>query len=141
MIVSNSLDLKKHLDKKTAVALGSFDALHMGHIKVISAAVSYARANNLLALVQIFDASFFKEPINTLEDRLEIIKNIGADIVVVEKFDETFKSLSHQEFVKDYLGDRYNAETVFSGENYRFGYLAKGDIQDNLLQTLGVKGT
>ncbi len=128
MIISNSLDLKKQLNKKTAVALGSFDALHIGHTEVIKAAVNYAHANNLLSLVQIFDASFFKEPINTLQERLEIIKNIGADIVVVEKFDEDFKSLSYQDFVKEYLTGRYNAKIVFSGENYRFGHLAKGDV-------------
>ena len=51
MIVSNSLDLKKHLNKKTAVALGSFDALHIGHIKVIESAVKYAKDNGLLSLV------------------------------------------------------------------------------------------
>ena len=95
---------------------------------MIKASINYAQRNNLLSLVEIFDASFFKEPINTLEERLRIIKNLGADIVVVEKFDEVFKALPYQDFVREYLFNRYNAEIVFSGENYRFGHLAKGDV-------------
>ena len=49
-------------------------------------------------------------------------------MVVVEKFDDAFKALEYQTFVKEYLFERYNAKIVFSGENYRFGHLAKGDI-------------
>ncbi len=127
MIVLNNLNINNLLSGKTAVALGSFDAIHKGHIKVIKSAIEYAKKNNLVSLVQLFDTSFFKEPINTLEKRIKIIEELGADFAVVESFDEAFRKMTYQEFVLDRIKDKYNAKAVFAGENYRFGHLAKGD--------------
>ena len=67
--------------------------------------------------------------VNTLEKRLEILEDMGADIVVIEEFSPQFKRVSYDEFVREYLVNRYNAAAVFSGENYRFGYMAEGDTQ------------
>ncbi len=127
MIVLNGLNAKSLLPGKTAVALGSFDAIHKGHIKVIKSAIEYAKANGLLSLVQLFDTSFFKEPVNTLEKRIKILEELGTDFIVVESFDDTFRKMSCQDFVCNRLKLKYNAEIVFAGKNYRFGHLAKGD--------------
>lgn len=130
MIVVNSTELGDVLNSKTAVALGSFDALHKGHLKVIEAAIRYAKSNGLKSLVQIFGSTFFKESINTLKRRLKILEETGADIVVVEQFDENFRKLTYKDFVSEYLNQRYNAAMVFAGKNYRFGYLAEGDSEN-----------
>lgn len=127
MIVLNSLNINNRLPGKTAVALGSFDAIHKGHIKVIKSTIEYAKENGLISLVQLFDTSFFAEPINTLEKRIKIIEELGADFAVVENFDEAFRKITYQEFVLDRIKDKYNATAVFAGENYHFGHLAKGD--------------
>ena len=127
MIITNRNEIKNYTTKKTAVALGSFDAIHKGHIKVISAAVCFAKENGLLSLVQIFENPGMKEALNSTSDRIEILKSLNVDIVVIEKFDEEFKSTSYSDFVRDYINARYNAAAVFAGQNYRFGYMAKGD--------------
>lgn len=129
MIVVNSTELGNVLNSKTTVALGSFDALHKGHLKVIESAIQHAKSNSLKSLIQIFDSTFFKEPINTLRRRLKILEETGADIVVVEQFDQDFQKLTYKEFVSKYLKHRYNAATVFAGKNYRFGYLAEGNSE------------
>ena len=129
MIVVNSTELENILNSKTAVALGSFDALHKGHLKVIESAIQHAKNNRLKSLVQIFDSTFFKEPINTLKRRLKILEETGADIVVVEQFDLGFRKLTYKEFISKYLKHHYNAATVFAGKNYRFGYLAEGNSE------------
>ena len=127
MIVTNSNDLKLHIDgKKTAVALGSFDAMHKGHTEVIGGAVAYARQNDIPAVVQLVEIPRDVK-VNTLEKRIKILEKLGADIVVIEEFSPEFKSVGYKEFVSEYLAERYNAAAVFSGDNYRFGHMAEGD--------------
>ncbi len=129
MIVTNSNELKNLTgDKKTAVALGSFDALHKGHTEVIGSAVRYARKAGIPAVVQLVEVPCATR-VNTLERRIEILERLGADIVVVEEFSPKFKSVGYKEFVSDYLAERYKAEAVFSGDNYRFGHMAEGDTE------------
>ena len=129
MTVTNSTELKNYIkNKKTAVALGSFDALHKGHIKVISGCIDYARKNGLLSMVQLVEIPNAKR-INSLKERLEILEGMGADVVVVEEFSPQFKGVKYDGFVREYLAGRYNAAAVFSGENYRFGYMAEGDTK------------
>ncbi len=133
MVITNSNELSKYTDKKTAVALGSFDAMHKGHLKVIGEAVSFAKANGLYSLVQLFETvpkskgEIFE--INSLSSRVEILETLDVDIVVVEVFDEKFKNTRYDEFVKRYLKETYNASAVFAGDNYRFGYKAAGDVR------------
>ncbi len=129
MIVTNSNELKNYTNgKKTAVALGSFDALHKGHIKVIKGCIEYAGKAGLFSLVQLVEIPNAKR-VNSLDGRLKILEDMGADIVVIEEFSPEFKRVRYNAFVTEYLVARYNAAAVFSGENYRFGYLAEGDTQ------------
>ncbi|MBE7023619.1 MAG: riboflavin biosynthesis protein RibF [Ruminococcaceae bacterium] len=129
MTVLNGKDIRfSKTEKKTAVALGSFDALHKGHIKVISAMKKYAENNNLLAVVQLVDIPNVQK-INSDEKKLEILQRLGVDVVLKEDFTTEFKSVKYDNFVAEYIAERYNAAAVFSGENYRFGHMAEGDIQ------------
>lgn len=127
MIITNSAELNNILkDKKTAVALGSFDALHKGHIYVIGKAVEYAKENNLTALVQLVEIPS-RLRINTLETRLRILEEMGVEVVVMEQFTESFRSVNYKNFICEFLSEKYNAAAVFCGDNYRFGYMAEGD--------------
>ncbi len=127
MIVTTNFELKKYLTKKTAAALGTFDAVHKGHMAVIKNAVEYAKKENLIALVQLVESGC--ERVNSLQKRLKIFEEMGVDIVVVEKFTEEFRKVAYQDFVSEYLAKKYNAGAVFTGENYRFGHKAEGDVQ------------
>ncbi len=139
MIVTNSTDLKKYLTKKTAAALGSFDAVHKGHLSVIEGAVRYAKKEGLHALVQLVETDCQK--VNSLEKRLEILENTGVDFVVVEKFTEGFRTTDYKTFVEESLAGKYNAQAVFTGENYRFGHRAEGDVEklSELCSQYGIK--
>jgi len=129
MIVTNSNELKNLIgDTKTAVALGSFDAMHKGHTEVIGSAVKYARTHSIPAVVQLVEIPCAVK-VNTLEKRLTVLEKLGADFVVIEEFSPQFKSVGYKEFVSEYLAGRYNAEAVFSGDNYRFGHMAEGDTK------------
>lgn len=132
MVVTNSNELSKYTDKKTSVALGSFDAIHKGHLKVIGEAVLFAKEKGIYSLVQLFETVPESKgealEINSLSSRIKILEELDVDIVVIETFDEKFKNTKYDEFVRRYLKNTYNAAAVFAGDNYRFGYKAAGNI-------------
>lgn len=110
---------------KTAVALGSFDGLHKGHMSVIACALSF-KERGLVPLVMLFDthpllALTGKAPSRILQDekRLEILKNLGIETKVIS-FNE-IKDYSCREFFEKILLGTLNAGAVCCGENYRFG--------------------
>lgn len=123
-------------ETKTAVALGNFDAMHIGHIGIIQNAVDYAKENGIKSLVYMFSdspAEFItgkKIPaVNSMEKRLEILQNCGVDIVVAEEFGSEIMNMSCENFADKYLKDRFNAAYVAVGYNYRFGKGGAGDAE------------
>lgn len=128
MIIKYTDEIKELSDKKTVVALGSFDALHIGHLRLIEKAKAIAEEQNCLLLVQLFEFPS-NECINTLQKRLDILESMGVDAVVIEKFTEEFRKTDYKDFVEEYIKNRYNAGFVCAGYNYRFGYKALGDTQ------------
>lgn len=119
-------------DKKTAVALGTFDGLHKGHMSVINKAV-IQKSNGLLPVILLFS----KHPQTALTGKTqkslfcgavkdEIIKNTGCTPYTVD-FDR-IKNMSAEEFVKEILVTELNAKTVCCGFNYRFAKNSSGDI-------------
>lgn len=131
MTVIEGIKAEVEIFRGTAAALGSFDALHRGHMRIIGDTVRYAKENKLLSLVQLFsypDSMGFK-CINTIEKRVEILEKARVDIVVIESFDDSFKNMSAEEFVARRLHCGYRAEAVFAGFNYSFGRGAVGDTE------------
>lgn len=136
MIVVNSSEIRKFTDKKTSVALGSFDALHRGHTQLIKMAADIAKERGYTSLVQLFrippggyNSKGEIECVNTLEKRLSILEAMGIDMVVIEDFDESFRKTSYKEFVSEYIQEKYNAAVVCAGYNYRFGFKAEGNTE------------
>ena len=132
--LAKGTELKTYTGRKTAVALGSFDSIHKGHISIITEMCKYAKEHGLLSVVQIFEIPpklYNGEAlnVNTMKRRLEILEEMGVEAVVIESFTQEFRGIEYEEFVSDFLSERYNAKAVFAGENYRFGHLAKGDAK------------
>lgn len=121
-------------DFKTAVALGSFDGLHKGHISVITCALSF-KERGFVPLVLLFD----KHPLLSLtgkapaellqcEERNKILCELGTQIKVIS-FDSV-KNLSCRDFFKDILVDTLNAGAICCGWNFRFGKDNAGDCEE-----------
>lgn len=122
-------------DLNTAVALGRFDAMHAGHIEIISTAVKNAKDNGLKSLVYMFindplelTAGKRIKSVNSLEKRIEILESLDVDIVVADSFDIEFMSISCDNFIKEYIEKRFRAKRVIAGFNYRFGVGGSGNI-------------
>jgi riboflavin kinase/FMN adenylyltransferase len=129
--------------RPSAVALGVFDGVHVGHRAILGAAVAHARATGASALVCTFEPHPLEvlqpdrapQAITTLDERLELIADCGVDGTVVLTFTRELAAVEPEAFVKDVLVDRLAARQVVVGFNHRFGRGARGDAA--LLRDLG----
>ena len=117
--------------KGTAVALGYFDGVHIGHRELISLLVREAKAKGLTSYILTFadDISKTKKTqsvIYNTKEKLTIFSSLGVDGVIVADFD-SIKSLSPESFVNEVLIDALGAELAISGYNFRFGKGASAD--------------
>jgi riboflavin kinase / FMN adenylyltransferase len=123
-------------DARRGVAIGTFDGVHRGHLRVIDA----ARRAGLRTTVVTFDPhpravlGGEVELLATLERRLELLEAAGVEDVLVLRFDEQLAALSADDFAGRILRG-IGAETVAAGETFRFGRGREGDLE--LLERLG----
>jgi riboflavin kinase/FMN adenylyltransferase len=119
-----------------SVAIGAFDGIHVGHQAIIRAAVEDAGSHGRLALVFTFDRhpeellrpDRAPDYITTPAQRQRLIADLGADGLVVARFDESLARLSPEEFVRTVLKGCLGAQAVVVGENFRFGKGRAGDV-------------
>lgn len=128
--------------RPTAVAIGNFDGLHLGHQKILRFLVQRANERRLYSAVLTFSPHPEKvlgqsriAMIQTLPQRLTGIKEHGVQAALITAFDRMFSSLSSREFVRDVIVSALKAKEVIVGENFRFGQNRAGDIKD--LRRLG----
>ena len=119
-----------------AVAIGSFDGLHRGHLTVIEA----VRATGREPTVVTFDPhprialGNKVELLTTLERRLELLEEAGVTAVVVASFTPVLQQLTPEQFAERFLRAT-GVEVVVAGEDFRFGVRRSGDLA--LLERLG----
>lgn len=126
----------------SAVALGAFDGIHLGHRAILGTAVARARETGLRAVACTFDRHPMEVlqpdraplPITTLDERLELIGETGMDTTVVMAFTRAIAAVEAKAFVQDALVKTLKAREIVVGFNHRFGQGARGDTE--LLQQL-----
>jgi riboflavin kinase/FMN adenylyltransferase len=121
-----------------AVAVGSFDGVHRGHVAVFRAAA----ATGLAPTVITFDPhprialGNRVELLTTLARRLELIEAAGIETALVARFTPEFQQLPPEEFAERYLR-AIGTEVVVAGADFRFGVRRSGDLA--LLERLGFR--
>lgn len=141
MKVFNGIDSVAPLEA-VVLTIGNFDGVHIGHQHVIRLVVERAQRINGTGVVMIFDPHprvFFKpdshQPmITTLEQRLELIEQLGIDAAVVQPFTAEFAELPAIDFVVKLLVGKLRISELFISSKFRFGGGAQGDVE--LLKTL-----
>ncbi len=119
-----------------AVAIGTFDGMHRGHRAVLQSAID----TGLAATVITFDPhprialGNNVELITTLERRLELLADAGAEATLVAGFTPELMALQPEEFAERYLR-AIGAEAVAAGADFRFGSRRSGDLE--LLDRMG----
>ena len=133
-----------NIDEKAAIAIGKFDGLHLGHIKIIETLVATSSKLGVKSIIYTFDRNpklvlnhekFI--PLMSNEEKSKALEKFNIDYLIYEKFDGNFAELSPEEFVRDILVKKLNAKAVIIGENSTFGKDRVGNV--TLMQELGKK--
>ena len=123
------------LNRKTVVALGNFDGIHVGHRRILEDAVGTAHRNGMLAVCftfsvhpkEVMDNGILL--ISTEADKMRMLEETGIDVVVNIPFDEKIMKTRPIDFIDGILIGTLNAGAVCCGFNYRFGDMASGDAE------------
>ncbi|MCH4248838.1 MAG: bifunctional riboflavin kinase/FAD synthetase [Acinetobacter populi] len=123
-----------HQIPPTAVTIGNFDGIHVGHQAMIAQLKNVAQAENLKSLVMIFEPQpleFFKgydapPRITSMREKIEILAEMGVDYVAIAKFDDAFRSMSALDFA-ELLKKQLNAKSLVLGDDFHFGKNRSGD--------------
>ena len=119
-----------------AVAIGTFDGVHLGHRAVIRAAVDAGLTPTVVTFDPHPRTAFGNRValLSTLERRLELLAECGIEDTLVVEFTPALASVPAEDFAQDYLG-QIGTEIVVCGSGFRFGHERAGDC--DLLRTLG----
>ncbi|MFQ6110113.1 MAG: riboflavin biosynthesis protein RibF [Candidatus Aminicenantales bacterium] len=120
----------------TAVAIGNFDGVHLGHKKILEELIRNAEQDDLLSACLTFHPhpeNILQEQkiplLQTLDQRLEEIAKFGVHTAVVLRFTRELARLSPEEFVRTILVGKLRAKSIIVGENFRFGKSRQGDVK------------
>jgi riboflavin kinase / FMN adenylyltransferase len=129
----------------TAVTIGAYDGVHLGHRAVIAEVCRLASARRLSPVVVTFDrhpASVVRPGsapmlLTDLQQKVELLESTGVDATVVVRFDEARSLEPAEEFVEDVLVRALAARLVVVGEDFHFGHRRRGDVA--LLERMGAE--
>ena len=124
------------------LSLGMFDGVHFGHISIINLLKSVAQENNLETAIltfwphprKVFNPNDEIKLLNTLNEKLNLLENANLDVVFLKSFDENFRNLTGEEFVKQILVQKLNVKHIIIGHDHVFGKNKSGNFE--LLQKL-----
>ena len=137
MISSTTLP-KLQKDTYCCVTIGSFDGVHKGHISILKNLITEAQHNGLKSVVFTFDPHprtvlSNSEPLRLLSstsDKIDTLKKLGVDYLVMYPFDKAFSRLTAEEFVKTILVDGLHTKKIIIGYDHRFGRNRTASIDD-----------
>ena len=120
--------------KGGTVVIGNFDGVHVGHQQLLHDAQKFG--NPIVAMTfephptTLFAPDKAPTHLTSLDTRINLLLNSGADAVVVIDFDKDFANLSPEEFVNRILVNELDAKAVVVGSNFTYGKGAAGKADD-----------
>jgi riboflavin kinase/FMN adenylyltransferase len=121
----------------SAVTVGKFDGLHLGHRDVLRQLCDAAQARGLVPAVVTFDRNPLAvlrpgdapQPLVSPAQKVELFEEAGIGAVLMLPFTEELARLSPEAFVTRILVDALHAELVLAGRDFRFGDRGSGDLE------------
>ncbi len=118
--------------------IGTFDGVHVGHQKILNHVVRLAEKQGYTPTV----LTLFPHPrmvlqkddsiklLNTIEERVALLKSIGIETIIVKEFTEKFSNLSAEDYVKTILVNEINTKQIVIGYDHHFGKNRSANITD-----------
>lgn len=128
-----------------ALSLGMFDGVHLGHKSIIDELIKIGSEKNFDTAILTFwpHPRFVFNPqedlklLNTLDEKKVLIEKYGITNLFLKEFDDEFRNLTGEEFVKKILVEKLNVKYLIVGYDHVFGKNKSGNFK--LLQELSVE--
>jgi riboflavin kinase / FMN adenylyltransferase len=126
--------------KNSAIAIGNFDGVHLGHQKVFYETKKFAKKNKIKFGVLTFSplpVMFFNKKIKNFRlidevQKIKLFKNSKVDFIINIKFNKKFAKISANNFIKKIIYKKINPKLIAVSNNFKFGKNRLGDV--NLLK-------
>lgn len=135
----------------SALSIGNFDGVHLGHQAMLARVCEAAATRNLTPSVltftphpRVYFAQLSGQPeraplaINSLRDRLDLLSRYGIEQITLLKFNHALASMSPSTFVELLLIKQLQTKWLLVGKDFKFGHQRRGDI--DLLQRYAQQG-
>lgn len=135
---------------KAVVTIGTFDGVHVGHRQIINKLkVEAIKVNGESVII-----TFHPHPrkvisstilgvrlINTLEEKIEVLSGLGIDHLVIVPFTDAFANQPADEYIRNFLYEKFRPDTIIIGYDHRFGRERLGDykLMEKLAPQFGFK--
>lgn len=126
----------------SVITIGTFDGIHQGHRKVIGQLIEEAKRVQGESVIITFHPHPRKivsssilgiRLINTLQERIELLAETGVDHLVITPFTDAFAHQKPEEYLREFLIEKFHPHTIIIGYDHRFGRGRMGDF--HLLET------
>ena len=124
--------------RNAVVTIGTFDGVHLGHRQVLEHLKEEAKTIDGETVIITFhphprkvvsSAILGIRLINTLEEKIELLEQLGIDHLVVVPFTELFANQPAEDYIHDFLVNRFHPHTIIIGYDHRFGRDRQGDYR------------
>ncbi|APC92079.1 MULTISPECIES: bifunctional riboflavin kinase/FAD synthetase [Francisella] len=134
-IITNLNKAQDSLPK--AIAIGSFDGVHLGHQAIVKKLLTIARDNNLVPYILFFEPlpkEFFlknRAPLRIYDFRNKIINlhKLGVEYIICQKFNTKFANITAKDFIEKFLVKKLNTKHIIVGDDFKFGKNRVGDYK------------
>ena len=124
--------------RNAVVTIGTFDGVHLGHRQIINKLKKEAAEVNGESVIITFHPHPRKvvsstilgiRLINTMEEKIRLLSDLHVDHLVIVPFTDAFANQSAEDYVKNFLVDKFHPHTVIIGYDHRFGKDRLGDYK------------
>jgi riboflavin kinase/FMN adenylyltransferase len=136
MEVAHDLAALERPRRGSAVTIGAYDGVHVGHQQLLARLREVAAARGCTSAVVTFDRhpALVVRPasaprlLTDLESKLELLAATGVDLTVVVHFDRARSEEPAEDFVRTILVEGLDARVVAVGSDFHFGHNREGNV-------------
>jgi riboflavin kinase/FMN adenylyltransferase len=124
--------------RNAVITIGTFDGVHEGHRSIIEHLKQEANKLNGETVIITFhphprkvvsSAILGIRLINTLDEKIELLANTGIDHLAIVPFTEAFANQPAEDYIKDFVIEKFHPHTIIIGYDHRFGRDRQGDYR------------
>src|SRR5437773_1303939 len=124
--------------RNAVITIGTFDGVHEGHRKIIEHLKQEAEKINGETVIITFhphprkvvsSAILGIRLINTLDEKIELLEKTGVNHLAIVPFTEVFANQQAEEYIRNFLIEKFHPHTIIIGYDHRFGRDRQGDYR------------